>query len=417
VTWDQAANWNTGIPGPADAAIFASGDSPTITSGPSTPPLEIIIRAGASPTFNVDLVDIDRIIIRGTGTSAIFDNLVTTAGTNSRIRIFDGANAQFSSVVSTEFLLIDGLNSFGTFDGSIVVGDRIRIQDGGYGIFNGPVDATQIRTNSGIGNFEFNGSTSISRLIQGAGSTMRLSGTGAVSVATNTTIAVGETFQNSNADLTFEGDLTIEGIATTTTLITVNGTCSPAIHPICLRVLPVELTAFDAKAGENGIQLSWITASETNNAFFALERSADGRSFKTIGEIAGKGDSQEPTSYSFLDKNPLSGWNYYRLVQYDYDGSSEIHRVVAVPYHHSKGSEVTVLPNPATDAVVVQWSESDQSVSSIRLFDNLGRFVATYPITSSSNNMSVPLDGLSSGMYYLQLTLGERTSVIRVQKL
>lgn len=43
--------------------------------------------------------------------------------------------------------------------------------------------------------------------------------------------------------------------------------------------LPITLVAFDAVATGEGVQLDWTTASERNNEYFLLERSADALSF------------------------------------------------------------------------------------------------------------------------------------------
>ena len=47
--------------------------------------------------------------------------------------------------------------------------------------------------------------------------------------------------------------------------------------------------------------ISFSTASETNNDYFTIERSGDGRSFESIGEIKGAGNSNQELSYEFVD--------------------------------------------------------------------------------------------------------------------
>jgi hypothetical protein len=56
--------------------------------------------------------------------------------------------------------------------------------------------------------------------------------------------------------------------------------------------LPVSLVAFGGKATLGGVQLSWQTASELNNAYFAVERAADNEA-TTFMEI-GQSESQLP---------------------------------------------------------------------------------------------------------------------------
>ena len=53
--------------------------------------------------------------------------------------------------------------------------------------------------------------------------------------------------------------------------------------------LPVELTRFDAVVGQDGVSLSWETASELNNAGFEVERSRDDQGFRKISFVEGNG--------------------------------------------------------------------------------------------------------------------------------
>ncbi|TXB63574.1 hypothetical protein [Phaeodactylibacter luteus] len=89
--------------------------------------------------------------------------------------------------------------------------------------------------------------------------------------------------------------------------------------------LPVRLSSFVLrKEGESKSLLAWSTATEQDNDFFTVERSGDGRNYHPIGQIDGAGTSQAAHYYSYLDHLPLAGWNYYRLLQTDYDGAREV---------------------------------------------------------------------------------------------
>ena len=85
--------------------------------------------------------------------------------------------------------------------------------------------------------------------------------------------------------------------------------------------LPVELISFNGVAENNEVRLTWETASELNNDFFDVERSQNGLNFEKIGTVKGNGNSNILNQYTFLDKDPYVGFNYYRLKQVDYDGT------------------------------------------------------------------------------------------------
>jgi hypothetical protein len=90
---------------------------------------------------------------------------------------------------------------------------------------------------------------------------------------------------------------------------------------ISCSVLPVELLSFTGSTSERGNMIEWVTASETNNSFFTLERSADATEFTPVGTVQGAGNTATGMHYSLEDKSaPKNEASYYRLKQTDYNG-------------------------------------------------------------------------------------------------
>lgn len=115
--------------------------------------------------------------------------------------------------------------------------------------------------------------------------------------------------------------------------------------------LPVDLVSFKGTALETHNLLEWETASEYNNAYFEVQRSADGKTFTPVGEhVAGTGDSRNLSAYRFTDNAPATGVNYYRLKQVDWDGTFVLSRMIAVV---NKAAIATLYPNPAGHAIRV----------------------------------------------------------------
>ncbi|MEH0157245.1 hypothetical protein V6R21_24240 [Limibacter armeniacum] len=92
--------------------------------------------------------------------------------------------------------------------------------------------------------------------------------------------------------------------------------------------LPVELIFFSAKKQVNNILLTWATASETNNDYFEIQRSIDGKNYEVVGSVKGNGNSQSRIDYDFTDEFIFSGIIYYRLKQIDYNGVFEFFPLV-----------------------------------------------------------------------------------------
>ena len=58
-------------------------------------------------------------------------------------------------------------------------------------------------------------------------------------------------------------------------------------------VLPVVFADFTARSHNGTVQLDWTTATELNNDYFQVERSADGREFTALGKVNGNGNSED----------------------------------------------------------------------------------------------------------------------------
>lgn len=94
--------------------------------------------------------------------------------------------------------------------------------------------------------------------------------------------------------------------------------------------LPIELLSFTATPNGNSNLLKWSTATETNNDYFAIEKTGDGISWTEIGRVVGAGNSTHILNYQFSDNNLIAGVSYYRLKQVDYNGQYTYSNIVAI---------------------------------------------------------------------------------------
>jgi hypothetical protein len=94
--------------------------------------------------------------------------------------------------------------------------------------------------------------------------------------------------------------------------------------------LPIELVSFEGiNKGVNNI-LFWSTATEHNSNYFNMQKSRDGETWQTISTINGAGNSTVLIDYSIVDYKVEPIINYYRLQQYDFDGTYEIYGPIAI---------------------------------------------------------------------------------------
>lgn len=177
--------------------------------------------------------------------------------------------------------------------------------------------------------------------------------------------------------------------------------------------VPLAVTGMELSShiAGNTVVLNWFTRTEHNSDHFIIERSADGSRFEKIGSAKAAGNAQARMDYAFTDKNPLSGLNYYRIVQVDIDGKSVLSGIVSEQFSNS--NTIVVFPNPASDILHVSGLTGHEQ---LQLFNVTGQMLKTITM-QGSNKATIDLRDLVPGMYTLSLTDGTTRRVFKVSKL
>lgn len=172
--------------------------------------------------------------------------------------------------------------------------------------------------------------------------------------------------------------------------------------------LPAEVISFTGKKVSNGTLLEWITANETNNHYFILERSRDGKEFYEFsGRINTKalnGNSNTDLYYNFNDEHPFSGYTYYRLQQVDIDGKKHESQTIRIYTENEK--TVTLFPNPVNEILNVTLKTLQGNSSLIKILDVTGRVVRTVAFESVAGNNAIQIDmsPLANGLYLITVS-------------
>ncbi|MFW5758400.1 MAG: T9SS type A sorting domain-containing protein, partial [Bacteroidota bacterium] len=162
--------------------------------------------------------------------------------------------------------------------------------------------------------------------------------------------------------------------------------------------LPVNLISFQAKIKDRVVYIDWITASEINNHFFTLEKSANGIHFSELLKVNGAGTTSSTTHYEAIDKNPLRGTTYYRLKQTDFDGSYEYSDIIAVSNNTPTDNEpFRIYPNP-TGSGNINIATSGEKDVDFKIFDITGKIVYSGTAFAMTIN-NINIDRLSKGIY------------------
>ncbi len=163
-------------------------------------------------------------------------------------------------------------------------------------------------------------------------------------------------------------------------------------------VLPLQWIDFLVLKKGTGNLLSWKTAQVINVSHFEIQRSSDGKEFYTIGQL----DVNDP-AYSFIDRVPQKGINYYRLKMVDNDGKfqySPIKRAI-----DNSGVHFSVYPCPAKDILNLKIETTTASVFNIQVVDQLGRIVMVnqLEVSEGTSIKRMLINHLSRGNYCIKL--------------
>jgi len=192
---------------------------------------------------------------------------------------------------------------------------------------------------------------------------------------------------SSTSPRTFSADISQFGV------LTVSNSSQP---------LPVELVSFTAEPLGADALLKWATASEKNNDRFEVEASADGRSFRRIGQVPGHGSSTQPHAYQLTDA-AIARYGvptvYYRLRQVDLDGTATYSpvRTVAVP---SSPAVLALFPNPTRAAATLTGAAAGARV---QVYDAVGRLILAATADAAGTAALRLPPGLAQGVYLVRV--------------
>lgn len=183
--------------------------------------------------------------------------------------------------------------------------------------------------------------------------------------------------------------------------------------------LPIVLSDFYAQKLTSAVSLKWQTSSEENVKRFVIERSSDGKNYKSIGQVAAVGNSTTKQLYNYTDNSPLMpATNFYRLLMQDADGNYKYSKILTVKYTGELSLDIQLSPNPTSGMLQIQLPDGLKGTISLQVFDLNGRVIRRQNLASDGNALSTSIDvsGLQSGVYILKAQSGSTSLTNRFIK-
>ena len=167
--------------------------------------------------------------------------------------------------------------------------------------------------------------------------------------------------------------------------------------------LPLNLLSFTGKNKDNYNLLQWQTISEISNDYFEIERSNDSRNFAVIGVV-----NFEPMfSYSFIDKHPGNGANYYRLKQTGADSKVTYSGIITVTNRQTGNLSIDIYPNPGNRKTRLT---SSGIIDNLKISNLSGQII----YTDMPRKKDISLEFDHAGIYFVQITSADKVAVRKI---
>lgn len=173
--------------------------------------------------------------------------------------------------------------------------------------------------------------------------------------------------------------------------------------------LPTRFTGFNAIENSGYINLKWSVENENTVDHYEIERSIDGINFMSVQLIKGTNTSVGTKSYSVLDNvsSITSNVLYYRIKQYDHDGSFYYSKTVAVR-KNKNNSAILIYPNPVKQHLYINFKSSSDNKAIVTVINAAGKKLLIQKENLFDGTNSITVEGverLSKGVYFISINV------------
>lgn len=187
---------------------------------------------------------------------------------------------------------------------------------------------------------------------------------------------------------------------------------SKAIYRTGAIAVPVQFSSIYGSQHNKEVKIEWETDIEVGNEKFIIERAYADSGFFPIGEIDGAGNSLSKLSYQFMDLNPKSGVNAYRIKQQDFNGVGDYSETISVVYFSDKDIQLT--PNPASKSIdnPMLYIHSDHpNTVAVGIYNVVGKLISaqTHIVNEGQNRFALQSQNLHEGLYLVKIDIGDYT--------
>jgi hypothetical protein len=184
------------------------------------------------------------------------------------------------------------------------------------------------------------------------------------------------------------------------TPVIISGDCTSGI------VLPVDIIHFTGQCEGFQKALVWETSNEIDNDYFRIDASKNGLDFETIDRVQGQGNSSSSKAYLYLVEDFNSEYNYFRLTQVDFNGTSSKSKVIYIEDCNQTAFANQVYYNSEDEKIHFFYHIEDSQDIEISVYDLSGKLIYTGTDYLDANSKQKLLNinvNLSRSVYLLKI--------------
>jgi len=171
-------------------------------------------------------------------------------------------------------------------------------------------------------------------------------------------------------------------------------------------ILPVTISSFKAAMQGKQVLLNWQVSNQLNMQYYEVERSNDGVHYSGRNRQAVSGNNGSTAQYSWIDGNPETGNNYYRIRCVGIGGEITNSTVINIKTGISLPG-ISIYPNPVTNnTIALQFTGMPKGDYQLQLLNSHGQVLLSKLISHSGANNAQTVflgAGISKGSYYLEI--------------
>ncbi|MDR6944763.1 DUF2341 domain-containing protein [Mucilaginibacter pocheonensis] len=176
--------------------------------------------------------------------------------------------------------------------------------------------------------------------------------------------------------------------------------------------LNYRLLGFQASPVKDGILLTWKTENEGNLCGFTLQRQDGSKEFIALTSLVSNGSG----SYTYIDKFPLTGTNYYRLQQNDPFNVIRYSKTIAVGFNAPGivNEAITLYPNPVNNEFYIKINKNAPDRVILRVTGIAGQIM--FYREMDGNNIQQNVSSLLPGNYIVEISDKVTKKLIGIKK-